>query len=285
LQDLNVNVLGTDPDTGFARRPLTNEGVQYGLQALEDGTIDVEEFLDLNEQVGGYDIDGNIVDERPAADEESIAVAYEVGAVQEAGPLLDVPIILRNGFTDDVGDIHTRFHAFSIRERLQVDGEDDPNLALWTAGGSATEALLSSGTGNEPIRLLDEWATDAEALQADDPSLAAPDALAATRPEAVENRCTLDDGTEITGGWEIYDEPGACAEAFPVLGDPRTVAGAPLRNDIIACTRTDVDPEAYPVELTDAQVARLEEIFPTGVCDWTQPGIGQQDPTDTWQQY
>ena len=37
LQDINVNVLGVDPDTGFARRPLDNVGIQYGLAALNAG--------------------------------------------------------------------------------------------------------------------------------------------------------------------------------------------------------------------------------------------------------
>ena len=44
--------------------------------------------------------------------------AYTSGSVIGEGPLLDVPIILRNLYTDNVGDIHTRFHAFSIRDRL-----------------------------------------------------------------------------------------------------------------------------------------------------------------------
>ena len=60
-QDINVNVFGVDPDTGFARRPLDNVGIQYGLAALNAGVIDVDQFLDLNEHIGGYDIDGNIV--------------------------------------------------------------------------------------------------------------------------------------------------------------------------------------------------------------------------------
>ena len=61
LQDGNVNVLGTDPATGFAYRPLDNVGVQYGLEALNAGTITVDQFLDLNQQVGGYDVNGNPV--------------------------------------------------------------------------------------------------------------------------------------------------------------------------------------------------------------------------------
>ena len=91
----------------------------------------------LNEDIGGYDIDGNRIAERTTIADDVAALGYEVGAITGEGPLQDVPIILRSPYTDPFGDIHTRYHAFSIRERLRVDGMDDPNLALWTsaAGG------------------------------------------------------------------------------------------------------------------------------------------------------
>ena len=64
---LNRNEFGIDPTTGFARRPLDNVGVQYGLAALNAGTITVDQFLDLNESIGGYDINGQPVAERETA--------------------------------------------------------------------------------------------------------------------------------------------------------------------------------------------------------------------------
>ena len=56
--------LGVDPATGFARSAYDNVGVQYGLKALNNGDITKEEFLDMNEKVGGLDIDGNFVPHR-----------------------------------------------------------------------------------------------------------------------------------------------------------------------------------------------------------------------------
>ena len=41
-QDNLVNVYGIDPETGFARSPSDNVGVQYGLQAFNDGIISFE---------------------------------------------------------------------------------------------------------------------------------------------------------------------------------------------------------------------------------------------------
>ena len=48
-----VNVYGTD-ETGFARVPWDNVGVQYGLEALTSGAITAAEFLDLNAQIGSW---------------------------------------------------------------------------------------------------------------------------------------------------------------------------------------------------------------------------------------
>jgi hypothetical protein len=54
---------------------------------------------------------------------------------------------------------------------------------------------------------------------------------------------------------------------------------------VIKCTLTDIDVETYSVEFTAEQQARLESIFPEGVCDWTQPGVGQQPMDGSWPDY
>ena len=35
---------------------------------------------------------------------------------------------------------------------------------------------------------------------------------------------------------------------------------------------------------TNAQWARLQKVFPTGVCDWSRPGVEQQGAVP-WQTY
>ena len=57
---------------------------------------------------------------------------------------------------------------------------------------------------------------------------------------------------------------------------PRSVAGGPLTGDVNKCQPKPPAREDYPLTFTDADFARLQEIFPTGVCDWSKPGVGQQ---------
>ncbi|GIU85835.1 MAG: hypothetical protein KatS3mg009_0350 [Acidimicrobiia bacterium] len=49
-----AEVYGIDPETGLARVPWDNVGVQYGLRAVADGSLTPQEFLDLNARIGGW---------------------------------------------------------------------------------------------------------------------------------------------------------------------------------------------------------------------------------------
>ena len=113
---------GRDRKTGFARRPIDNVGVQYGLAALNAGAISVDMFLDLNQRIGGYDVDGNYVSARTVADEDALKAAYESGRVTNGGlGLRTTPIIDYRGYVDqpeNAQEVHSRFHSFSLRERL-----------------------------------------------------------------------------------------------------------------------------------------------------------------------
>ncbi|MCZ7628704.1 MAG: DUF6351 family protein [Microthrixaceae bacterium] len=133
MQDSYPQVFDKDPETGFAERPIDNTGVQYGLEALNDGVIDVEEFLDLNEGVGGMDLDANPIPERMVAEADTIERLYETGRITSGGPLLEIPVIVTNTYTDPEGDIHDRFRMFSMNERLMgEDGEQAPGYVMWT---------------------------------------------------------------------------------------------------------------------------------------------------------
>jgi len=311
MQDSNVNLFGTDPETGFALRPLDNVGVQYGLTALAAGVIDIDTFLGLNEGIGGYDIDGLWQGARTRAPDDALTRAYgggritagaappPQGALPTGGGLADVPVLLLNVYGDPIGDIHDRQRIFAIRDRLRLpDGTASPNIVLWTNPGAddlgSLVSRLAGDTGftTEAVKLLDEWLT---AAQAAGPA-AAPDRpvgltergaqLSATRPAAAADRCVLPDGRVLTGP-ATYDPGAPCDLTYPTHADPRRAAGAPITGATVACTLVPVDPSsaAYGVPFTATQTERLRQVFPDGVCDWNGPGRGQGPLAGTWGSY
>ncbi len=102
--------------------------------ALAAGTISKEQFLDLNERVGGFDNDGNISSARAVGDIGAIRAAYRTGRLTSgAGGLASTPIIdYRNYLDDDKdGNVHVRYHSFSLRERLiKANGHADNHVIL-----------------------------------------------------------------------------------------------------------------------------------------------------------
>jgi hypothetical protein len=70
----------------------------------------------------------------------------------------------------------------------------------------------------------------------------------------------------------------------PVYGTPRTVAGEPIATDQNKCQLKPLRRQDYNVAFTDAQWATLAKVFPTGVCDYTKPGVDQQ-PVVPWLAY
>ena len=72
---------------------------------------------------------------------------------------------------------------------------------------------------------------------------------------------------------------GPCAERFPLYGTPRTVAGGTFKGSIFKCHLMPVG-EAIARGLygvwtpTPGEQALLEGIFPSGVCDYSQPDAG-----------
>src|SRR6185503_2749793 len=64
---------------------------------------------------------------------------------------------------------------------------------------------------------------------------------------------------------------------LPKHSSPRQVAGGPLAENILKCRLKPLSPVDYPsVSFSSDQWARLQGTFPDGVCDWSQPGVGQQ---------
>jgi hypothetical protein len=69
-----------------------------------------------------------------------------------------------------------------------------------------------------------------------------------------------------------------CDQKFTFLGMIRMTAGGPVTNDVLKCQHKPLNRVDYNVAFTDEQWARLQAAFPSGVCDYSKPGVEQAKP-------
>ncbi len=283
--DHTVNVYGTDRETGFARRPLDNVGIQYGLEVLNDGLITVDQFLDLNENIGGFDDDANILPpgQRTQGDTKAMRAAYRTGRLTNGGGgLHEIPIIDYRGYNDEVpnGDIHVRYHTFSMRERIRkangtaanhVSVVEDNRFGLYSTNSPLLRRMILT---------LDRWIT---AINEDSGPGSKFEKVVRNKPADLKEGCNTRDASPTFIAQKLDRDPDStCEQLYPSYSFPREVAGADVAADIVKCRLKPVSWRDYDVPFSSAQWARLKEIFPTGVCDWSRKGVEQRDLAGTW---
>jgi hypothetical protein len=246
LFDYMAPVFGRRDGDGIALRPYDNVGVQYGLEGLLDGRITPEQFVDLNTSIGGFDLDYRFQPQRVGAARRALDGTYASGQVTSGHTLARVPIIDASYVPID-GKMHTAFHSWKLRERL-----------IAANGTADNHAIIQDAGERRMFRLMDRWLTAIEADSAD-----------GTRAERV-----------------VRNRPARAANRGRYGGtSPRIAAGGPLRDDVLKCRLQPLDRNGYgDVSFTDEQWTRLQTAFAEGVCDWTQPGVGQT-PTVPWLTY
>jgi hypothetical protein len=276
-----VNQLGRDPRTGFARSPLDNTGVQYGLAALRAGQVTPEQFVTLNERIGGYDVAGNLVPGRSVADRRALHAVYTDDLVNSGGQGLAVtPVIDQRIDLDPAGfgnDIHTTDWSYVMRQRMTSHGIEGNQVIIESGFAPATIAAESA----YELSAMDRWLT---ALDADHSPAPMRVKIPRDRPAELGDGCFLPSGQRIVEPLS-FAGTGRCPALFPVHSNTRMVAGAPLDMLALACHTAPLDFASYPVTFTADQQARLRAVFPHGVCDYTRPGIGQRQPAGTWLNY
>jgi hypothetical protein len=258
VYDAGKNVYGVDKATGFALRPFDNVGVQYGLGALNGGVISVDQFLLLNEKIGGYDQDANYIAARTVGDAGAMRRAQQSGLqLGGNGGLASIPVFDVSGIYNDDAGYHYQWFHFAMRERMaQMNGNTD-NHVMWR--GNLVPAAPAWDTF---IQWVASYKADA--------------ALGTQREKVIRNKPTQD------GCWNgntfIPEKQTLSAEAtsmcnalLPSWTSPRLVAGGPVAANVIKCALKPVSRSDYAA-MSDTQFDRLKATFPTGVCDWSKSG-------------
>ncbi len=283
--DAARSAYGVDLATGFALRPFDNIGVQYGLAALNAGTITPEQFLDLNERIGGYDYDGNYTTGRTVGDAGAIARAYQGGLLLGGGGgLASIPVFDYTGIYDDDQFYHYQWFHFAVRERMARANGNADNHVMWR-GGAPITALFGFGTPVDAAlthevasRSWAEFIKWVEAYKGDASTTAQRDKVIAHKPDTAVDGCFTQSLTPefIAEPQTLGSEPDSqCNTLYPSWTAPRIEAGSPVAADALKCQLKPVAASDYDVTFTAQEMTRLNAIFPQGVCDWTKEGIEQ----------
>ena len=282
IQEMRKNFYGVDPDTGYALKPQDNVGLQYGLAALNSGAITVEEYLHLNANIGGNDLDGEFIAQRNVGDTAAIRAAYHFGFINSgAGGLAEVPILHYRDYRDPLGDIHDRHRDLTIRARLRNANGRTDNQVIWIGPYRERGETAEISLGDLSLDVMTTWLDN---LTADSAPLSI-DKVVKHKPAEAVDACWSEDYSEKIAE-EINDDPNSrCNQLYPLNSEPRLIAGAPWANDIMKCQLKPIDYSEYKVEFTDQQKQQLESIFPEGICDFSKTGVEQVALGVGWPQH
>jgi hypothetical protein len=288
LADYMINVFGPRPESvwgpvekklghGFAGLPIDNVGVQYGLQGLKEGTITPAQFVDINSKIGGADIDLKPQAERFAATEPALKRDYLSGAVNEANNLKGVPIIDLRG--PDPGAFHDAYRTWSMRARLEhAEGHFPLNHVIWFG---PTPLLGSPTYQSEAVVTMDKWLS---AVESDPRKLSLEEKVAQDRPAEAHDKCSNVEGVQevsVPGIGPVCENPTAQTR----FATPRVISGEDIATDKMKCQLKPLEQSAYyPITFTPEQWAALKKALPTGVCDFSKPGVSQKGAIP-WQTY
>lgn len=314
-------IYGVD-GAGAARPTWDNAGVQYGLRSLQEGKITFEEFLHLNWNIGGWKHPSEMVQEgfpffgtsateinkaltvpgyfdpwsrrnmnlstdpaRPAprthGDLKAIRAAYTSGMVFSGQ--LDRPTIDHRQYMERELDMHNAHQSFAVRQRVLEKMGNTDLLVIWFT--DTTPGVPKASQSLAAIAVMDEWMKNIQKHPGK--------GLRRNRPPRAVDSCFDVTGKLIYAGDDAWNgildgkAAGACTQRFPLYSTSRIVAGAPLEGGIYQCALKPVEKALgeglyAPWTPTEQQVARLRQIFPKGVCDYSKPDQGR--PGKRWEE-
>jgi hypothetical protein len=202
---------------------------------------------------------------RKEADPGAIEAAYERGLVNRGD--VQIPLIDWRNYLEGDLNMHNSHQSFANRQRLLNYDGDASNQVIWFTDLEQFDQTPMA------FEVIDEWMRNIEAHPWK--------GVAGNKPAAAVDSCFDPSGQLIYAGddaWNgILDDgpPGLCTQEMPVFSTSRIVAGGPITGDVFKCERISIDDAIAlgfygGVTFDSAQRARLDAIFPTGVCDYAQ---------------
>jgi Tannase-like family of unknown function (DUF6351) len=277
-----VNQVGINPATGFPNSALDNTGVQYGLSALDSGAITPAQFATLNADIGGLDYTGAEVAQRSDASLQALQAVYADDLFNSGSlGLRTTPVIDQRLDLDLAGfplDIHTTDWSFVMRARLLAANRTDGNQVIIENAPTTAE---TNAANTYELAEMDAWLTN---IENDHSYRSAQQKVLDDKPADLTDGCYLS-ATDLVHQTLTDPGTGQCGTAYPVASNPRTAAGEGLAMPALKCSLQPLNFSDYPVTFTAAEQAELRQAFPTGVCDYSRPGVGSRPPIASWLSY
>jgi hypothetical protein len=201
----------------------------------------------------------------------------------------------------NVNEEHYDFRNYSIRSRVLEAYGDHVTHVIWRRKGNPPDYAARR------FDTLNAWLSAVEADTSDRPLRAK---LIANKPAMAVDACWRSGlGTD---GWST--DPAYCntsanphmnssvgtypgsgpfggqplyvptPDEWPVYRDTRVASGEGNASDIMKCQLKPLAPSDYSVSFTSEQWARLQAVFPGGVCNYAVPGVAQAAP-QPWQTF
>lgn len=228
--------------------------------------------------------DGDTPAPRTEGDLQAIQAAYTSGMVFDGQ--LNIPVIEWRHYLEEVLDMHNSHQSFSARQRIRNRMGHSDNQVIWFTDTRPTDT--SDPDRPRPreefdhtwlaLEVLHEWLENIR----DNPDRS----IAENKPAQAADSCFETQGDLIASGDDVWDgiidnnPDGACTSRFPTYTTSRMVAGGPIEGSIFKCAlkpvATALNDGTYGSWVPNsAEVARLNEIFPQGVCDYSEPDQGR----------
>ena len=173
--------------------------------------------------------------------------AYRSGRLTNGGlGLGDIPIIDYRAYNDDAagGDIHLRYHSFSMRGRIKEANGHAKNHVMLVEDSRYGLYSTDSPLLRFAIAKMDEWIGN---IEADGSHRSKAEKIARAKPKDLKEGCNTRDPNPTFIAEPQVLRQGQCEQLYPSAPPPREVAGAPNEADVIKCRLQHIDWDDYKV--------------------------------------
>lgn len=274
--DLNFKVGGWKQP-----REMVQEGFPF-LGTVADVMADPSKFDPWSRRNMRLSNDPQVPAPRTQGDPIAMKAAYTSGMVFSGQ--VPLPTIDHRQYLERELDMHNVHQSFAVRKRMIQKMGNSDNLVIWFTDTMPGVPKTSQFDGSsrslslEAAAVMDEWMANIRA----NPTRT----LLQNRPAKAVDSCFDVTGKLMFSGPDVWDgilndkPKGACTQAFPLYSTSRIVAGAPIEGGIYKCALKPVDTAVSdgtyaPWTPGAAEITKLKQIFPSGVCDYSKPDLAR----------